>query len=85
MTDTTFAPPLRIPDLVPTLTNVVQPSELDPLLLLRLQTGQPSAHEVQLMTQQIMHTLRPEMEKWLESIVKRCVSETLNQTPRVRS
>jgi hypothetical protein len=85
MTDTTFTSQPRTPDLVPTLTNVVQPSELDPLLLLRLQTGQPSAQEVQHMTQHIMLTLRPEMEKWLESIVKRCVSETLNQTPRIRS
>lgn len=85
MTDTTFAPQPFMPDLVPTLTNVVQPSELDPLLLLRLQTGKPSAQEVQHMTQQIMLTLRPEMDKWLESVVKRCVSEALNSTPRVHS
>ena len=68
---------------IPTLTEVIQPRQLDSLSLQKLQTGGLSELEKQILSDKLVEALMPGLEQWLHLTVKRCVNELAN-TPRTR-
>jgi hypothetical protein len=65
---------------VPTLTDVIQPRQLDPLSLQKLQTGGLSELEKQILSDKLVEALKPGLEQWLQLTVKRCVNELADTT-----
>lgn len=65
---------------IPTLTEVIQPRQLDPLTLQKLHAGGLSELEKQILSDQLVEALKPGLEQWLQLTVKRCVNELVNTT-----
>jgi hypothetical protein len=66
---------------IPTVTEVIQPRQLDALILQKLQTGGMSELEKQAWSDKLVEALRPGLEQWLQLTVKHCVNELVN-SPR---
>lgn len=67
---------------IPTVTEVIQPRQLDALSLQKLQTGGLSELEKQILSDKLVEALRPGLEQWLQLTVKHCINELVN-TPVV--